>query len=654
MKRILLPLLLLGPCLLFAQTQRSLKLAPDQSIRFGEPKTAQVRHLNDNGLDGNQNNDVSVPPSSSILAELNPGITVYDLQSNGSMGPRVHNWGNGEVSTTWCMSRTGSEAAGFSDRGTGYNKTAGGVFGPIPTTRIEGAATRTGAPSYFVTDAGEEWVFSHGGGLGAFTIHYAHKAASATTWTQGNVPITVPKGGLWARACAGGADGNSIHVIYYTNPTGTAFGGEPVEGIDGMVKYCRSTDGGQTWDKIDITLPGITSDVYKSMSAEGYAIDANGDNVAIALFSQTNDCLLYKSTDNGNTWSNPRVVNDFPLTKWSFDDGYTFDEVGMLYDSTYYPDSLALLTTDETGTVLVDDNGLAHVWFSSLFVKDADTTNNSTFTWWPIYDLGIIYWNETMADNSGVIAGTSPDINDDNVWGDEENNPLTLDNIYTDGYGDAFSTGPTAGIDAEGRLYLAFTSNHESYYDLVDLFYHKHPFIARTAPGDFTAWQEAQPVLTDLTFSDPSVLGFWEHYFTVMARDVDDHAHVLVQQDGGFGINARIAGNQPAEDNNLLYVAYPLSMFPLAANEPKVQAINLQIAPNPAGNFARLQFDSENNGTALVEVFDLFGSRVHMQRNSVGTGAQSIQFGTEQWPSGTYVVRVTNGRQSGAAKLIKL
>lgn len=657
MKKFLLPLLLAGPWLLSGQAQKALKLS-DQPRHYGQPATAHVRTPL-TGFETPQGAPVPVPPGSNVLAELTAGITTYDLQSNGSMSNRLHNWGNGEVSGAWCMSRTGSEAAGFSDRGTGYNKTAGGQFGPIPTSRIEGNAIRTGAPTYFVTDAGEEWVFSHGGGIGAFTIHYAHKAASATTWTQGNVPIQVPKGGLWARACAGGADGNTIHVIYYTTPvdapgTTPTFGGQLVEGINGMVKYCRSTDGGQTWDKIDVTLPGITSDVYKAMSAEGYAIDANGDNVAIALFSQTNDCLLYKSTDNGSTWSNPRVVNDFPLTKWSFDDGYTINDVVALYDSTYYPDSLAILTTDETGTVLVDDNGLAHVWFSSEFIKDADTTNDQMFTWWPIYDLGIIYWNETMADNSGVIAATSPDINNDGNWGDVDNNPLALANIYTAGYGDAFSTGPTAGIDADGRLYVTFTSNHELYYDLVDFYYHKHPFVARTAPGDYTSWQEAQPVLNDLTYSDPGILGFYEHYFASMAKKVDDNVHVLVQQDGGFGINSRIDGSQPAEDNLMLYVIYPVSSFPLAANEPAHFKINLQVVPNPVVESAQIRFNSSASSSVLLEVFNIFGQRVKVQRLDIGMGEQSVMLPIQQWPKGTYQVRISNGNSFGSTTLIKI
>lgn len=653
MKKILLSLLLAAPCLLMGQARKALQLPPQQrSLKhLAQPALTPVQGPAA-AFESDQSAPVSVPPSSGFFAELLAGVTVYDLQSNGGMARRLHNWGNGEVSATWAMSRTGSEAAGYADRGTGYNQTSGGAFGAIPTQRIEGA-TRTGFPSFFVTGDGEEWVSSHAGAAGNFIIHLSHKAASATTWTHLQVPTTTPHGGLWTRSCAGGPDGNTIHLIYYTTPTGTTFGGEPVDGIDGTLKYCRSTNGGLSWDILDASLPGITSDLWNALPSEGYQIAANGNNVAIGLFPQTNDCLLFKSTDNGATWAPARVVNEFPLSKWSYDDGYTFDDISALYDSTYYPDSLAMLTTDETGTVMVDDNGMAHVWFSPLFISDPDTTGDNMFTWYPLYDLGIIYWNESMADNSGVVSAYSPDLNDDGSWGDPAN-PLSLTTHYTAGYGDAFSTGPTVGMDAEGRLYVTFISDHEIFWDNTEGFYHRHPFVARTAPGDFTAWQEAQPILNDFTYSDPVLLPFYEHYFASMATNVDDHVHVLVQQDGRFGITFRETGNQSPEDNNMLYVAFPLDLFPLSTSQPAVKNIALSVAPNPVSQMAQVQFDAEESGTAVLEVFDLLGNRVHSQNLTHGSGAQSVLIPVQGWPAGAYWLRVTDGKGYGSAKLLKL
>lgn len=646
MKKILLSFVLFAGMLSSVSAQKALQLPATSVARYGSPALTHIRKPS-SGLEPVAAAPVSIPASAHFLAEQAVGVTTYDLQSNSSIGRRLHVWDDGEVSATWCMSRTGAEANGFPDRGTGYNISSGGTFGPLPATRIEGPAIRTGAPNYFVTESGEEWVTSHTGTIGAYIIHYAHKSASATTWTQGNVPTTTPNGGLWARACAGGPDNNTIHLIYYTTPAGTSFEGAPVDGIDGTVKYCRSLDGGQNWDKIDISLPGLTSDQWVRLPAEGYQIDANGNDVAIAIFSQTNDCLLFKSTDNGDTWQPARIVNDFPLDKWSFDDGYTFEQVGAFYDETYYPDSLALLTTDETGTVMVDDNGMAHVWFSSLFVSDADSTDDGMFTWWPAYDLGIIYWNESMADNNGIVAAFSPDLDGDGVWGNDDSQN------YTEGYGEAFSTGPSAGIDADGRLYLAFTTNHELFFDFTDFYHHRHPFIVRTAPGDFTAWQTPQPVLNEQTYSDPEFLGLYEHYFTSMARKVDDQAHVLVQQDGGFGLALRLTGNQPAEENSMLYVGFPLDMFAVGADEPGMKKVELSVSPNPVSSLARIRFAQESGETYQLEVFNLLGDRVHVQQIAAGAGDQTVTLPVQHWPSGAYLVRLLGQTGYGSAKIVK-
>ncbi|MEZ4893869.1 MAG: hypothetical protein R2778_12750 [Saprospiraceae bacterium] len=81
----------------------------------------------------------SVPPSESSLLDL-VGTTVYDLQSNGGVGHRVYNWGNGDVSAVFTLSLDASSGM-YTDRGSGYNSATGGVWGPEPSTRIESART---------------------------------------------------------------------------------------------------------------------------------------------------------------------------------------------------------------------------------------------------------------------------------------------------------------------------------------------------------------------------------------------------------------------------------------------------------------------------------------------------------------------------------
>lgn len=437
------------------------------------------------------------------------------------MPKRIHNWGDGKVSAAWMLSQQPEgDPLGYLDRGTGYNTNASGNFLAPATVRQE--SVRTGFPSYFVTGSGEEWILSHVGlSASSNAVHFAHKPGTGTTWTEGTVPTTTPNGGLWVRACAGGTSGNTIHLLYLTTPVGN--GGVLVDGMNGQIKYCRSTNGGQTWDIIDFSLPGINSTKFVGFNAEEYVIDASGNTVAIGIFSLFNDAVMIKSTDNGSTWDSPRIVNDIPLEHYKLDDDYTFDDIAVAFDPDLAPtpngiiDSLAFLTTDATGTVMVDNDELVHVFYSPLFVNDADETQPANnYQYYPGYNSGIVYWNELRDDNSGIVAAFSPDINGDGVLGSPDNPTPT---IYAAGYGDAFCTGASAGIDADGRLYVTFITPHELFFDQNGNFY-RQPFIANSALGDWETWSIAKPVLDSTLVEDYVSTAFTECYFASMAKAV--------------------------------------------------------------------------------------------------------------------------------------
>jgi Secretion system C-terminal sorting domain len=657
MKKIYLSLLLV--CAVFALANAQKKNANHKSHgKNSLPITSTLPTIAEDYADGNS---LPIPVAENrSFANLVAGPTTYDLQSNNSMARRIHNWGNGVVSATWTTSFTGSEALGFADRGTGYNKIdpATGAFGPAPTARIEGT-TRTGFASYFVTDAGEEWVFSHAGAPGAYKIHYAHKSAAATNWIQGDVPITSPKGGLWARACAGGANGNTIHVIYSTtplNPAGSAaFGGELVNGLDGTLRYCRSSDGGATWDIIDKDFPELNSNEWLSVDADTYQVAAEGNTVAISLFSFTNDGLVWKSTNNGSSFAAARVVNDFPLSKWTLNDGYTFDQLGAQYDSTYYPnnDSLAIFTTDETSSLLVDANGMVHLAYGSLFINDAvaDSAMQNNYNWYPEYDFGIIYWNDTMPDNAGIFAADSPDINGDGAWGSPDNDPGTT---YTAGYGDAFSTGPSLGIGADGALYMSYIANHELHFDADGNWLHQ-PFVVRTAVGDVTQWGTPKPLFNEATHTDLSIGAFEECYFATMAEKVDGFIHVLYQQDFAPGIALRTTAVDPLQENSITYIAYPIDSLQatISTKNSTRPSVDFTLSPNPAQNSTRLTVDMTANDKVQIEVYDVAGARVSNKQLQLNAGKQSVEINTAALPQGIYFVKLLTGDKVGLQKLVK-
>ncbi|MDO8367902.1 MAG: hypothetical protein Q7T20_13965, partial [Saprospiraceae bacterium] len=403
----------------YAQVNKIKNLLPQPSNLTPVPakKTFYTGLENTGGHDSKE----SVPGAENSLLQY-VGVTVYDLQSNGGAGHRVHNYGGGDLGAVFTLS---TNATGYPDRGTGLNYATDGAWGPEPTTRVE--SVRTGFSNYAVDADNTEYVFTHTNP--PFTIHWAKRTAGAGAWTEGNVPTAIPGGQLWSRLAIGGNDGKTLHVIASTAPVGN--GGFVYKGMDGVVVYFRSQDGGATWDIQDQLLPGIDSSAFTGTDVEGYSIDAHGSTIAIAITNTWNDCLVYISDDNGDTWTK-RIVNDFPLDKYVVNTGY---DPSILPFDPNAPTPAAIFTADGTVDVLVDIAGTAHMWYGATYVNDSITTD-AGWTFYPGTNIGIVYWNSTMADNTGVVSGYCPDINNNQV----------LDVTDISNYGIGLSSHPAGAI----------------------------------------------------------------------------------------------------------------------------------------------------------------------------------------------------------------
>jgi hypothetical protein len=606
---------------------------------------------------------VSVPPATSLLLDSRIGGTTYDLQSNQLTGNRIHNWGDGKVSAVWCQSLNPLESSGFPDRGTGYNTNATGAWGAEPAARLE--AIRTGFPTYFVDGTGTEWVSSHTGAGSApagskFQIHWAKRAPGETAWTEGNVPFVTPYGGLWGRIAVGGPDNQTIHIVYLTTPPANVNSTTPppdavIAGVTGAIKYSRSTNGGQTWDIVDATIPGLDSTKFNSLPADGYSIDVVGNTVAVAVFGFNDDCVLAKSSDNGTTWAPLRIINDFVKDKWEFDDGYTVEDALKVFRPELAPvpatgiDTLAILTSDGNGHLMLDPSGKAHVFFPGLYVRDPDTTADNSLNWYET-SQGIIYWNEDMADHAGYPVAFWADFDGDNAWGNADG---TI-NIY-DGFGfESATTSPTAALGDDGTIYLTYSALHELNLD-ADGQYLYQPLTVKSAPGDYTQWSPPVEVLGVDLVADYEITRLTENYFPAMARKVDDYVHMVMQQDFTYGLITRITGNQDAGDNAIVYQQVPTLLYGdpvpvVGTKEPRIQ--NMVVTPNPAASAARVSFTAEKAGNVSVDVFNAMGTLVMTQHTNVASGTATIDLNTAKLNNGLHYVRLNAGYAAGTIKLM--
>ncbi|MEZ4955094.1 MAG: T9SS type A sorting domain-containing protein [Saprospiraceae bacterium] len=587
-----------------------------------------------------------IPQASSIRtrteAEVIIGTTRYDLQTNSSICNRFSQQADGSIFATWTQ---GFLETAYNDRGTGYNSyTSNGGWGSVPTARLESSA-RTGWPNHVLTADGTEFIVNHVFDSGSYRLHYLKRAAGETTWTEGDLPTNTPFGSLWPRAVAGGADGNSIHIISVT--TSIALGGIPYEGVDLHIIYHRSTDAGATWDIVDGIIPGLDSTLMVELArSDAYAIDTKDDIVAVGLFGLNNDVKVFKSMDNGDNWTNWRI-NDFPLDKYAFDTGYSINDLPP-YDPNTTPNPGDIYTSDASGAVLVDNNGMVHAWYGEMFITDSLAGDG-----WFFYPCtsGIAYWNETHGEDSVRTITSVLDLNGNGI--------LDIDcQAFNFGrYGLAgLNSYPSAAVDANNNIYLSYqmVMEGDEYISVLDPQHYTHVWLMASMDGGET-WNAPYDIVNTDVLSDPEAVFFTEAVFGHLAKRVDENVHLIYQADFRPGLST-IGDTDPTEDNFINYVAVSVEELGVAVSteEPlSDKSIQLSIMPNPAHESVRILYDLPANEAATVTVLDIVGKQVLVANNVTGfKGLNSAVINLGDLNSGIYFLQLKAGQNTITQKLI--
>lgn len=459
-----------------------------------------------------------------VLAE-----TWYDLQTNAAIDNRTQKNSDGSVTAAYTFSAT--SGPNYTDRGTGYSYKASSAWTAKPTARIENE--RTGWPSIMTLADGSEVVISHST---ANDRLYMSKRSSkgSGTWTHTIDPTKATLAGigsgylLWPRAVAGGKNGNTIHMIALTEPTGGTFSGSRYGGMNGALLYNRSKDGGTTWDIKHLLLPGIDTTAYDYIGGDNYSISAKGDVIAIAVYHRFGHVTVMKSTDNGDTWTTHRPL-EFRYNRFNLGDYLILDSV---------------VTSDNTGDVIIDNSGKLHVFFGSWRWKD-DNITDSVYTVYR-FDNGLHYWREDFGNGNHIrLQGLI----------DQDGNPNGISFVSATPIADygskALNSAPSGGIDANGNLYVLFHgvmedgSNGPSgkQYHFNNLHY-RHQFAMKSTDGGCT-W--GSPI--DLTNAGT---GFEECVYGAMAPQVDSKIRFTYMED----INPGTAVGPVAHTNTLNEIVY--------------------------------------------------------------------------------------------------
>ncbi len=572
--------------------------------------------------------------SSGSFAETIIGTTYYDLQSNGSVRRQLV-LNSGTLSAAFTFSQ---QSASWTDRGTGYCYNDGSVWSANPTARIE--SSRTGWGGINITTSGREVVIAHDGSEGLYMSYRDTKGTG--TWTETGISTITGTDVLWPRSAVGGADGNTIHLIAITYPV--ASGGSLFKGSDGALLYYRSQDQGDSWDIQDSILPGLDTAFFIGFGGDQYAIAALGNTVAIAVFGQLENSVLFKSTDNGDTWTK-KVIFDFPLDK---------------YTETTYPngtdtnnDAVAdtLYSTDGVGSVTIDKTGKVHVFYGLQRYMDDDVTDDGAYSYFPLID-GLYYWNEDMNTGEAVEIAAAPDLNGDNtidpsVYGSGID--LSVDGSLALYYASLTSM-PNCAVDDSNFLYVTYSTFMESLDQGSQNYRHIYGMMSKDGGS---TWMN--PV--HLTNSDDDQFG--ECVFGSVAADLDGYLHLVFQRDVEPGLSVR--GDQDAAGSND-YIYMKVSVDSLKSSgsvgsgikEVSSKLSDVSLYPNPASSYTSLSYSLKAKSSLKIEVKNVLGKTIEIiaPEKTVMAGTYCNEINTSKYASGVYFVNVISNNRISTEKLV--
>jgi hypothetical protein len=627
-----------------ATAQKAVPQAPS-SIRSVQVKRPIHKHLLNNELPTlplqASNPTVQAPSASRGFGpEVRIGQTLYDLQTNNSINYRIENFGDGTLSASWTFSA--QAVVGWTDRGMAYHQFDGSAWTKLPDynivnniTRVENV--RTGFGSLARVQGVGDIIVAHQTTIDALQIS-RNTSESGENWLQtprADMPL------IWPRMRVAGPDGKTVHVIALTEPSGGTFTGTPFNGIDGCLLYNRSTDGGQTFDKLMVQLPGVDSSIFASFGGDSYAMDAKGNTVAFVAGELTSRVEMWKSIDNGETWTS-RTVLPFPYEPWD-------EQLTDLNNDGIVEDTETVDVSDGSFSIIIDNNDKVHVWFGNMRMLNDDATDNSV-SFFPGTN-GISYWNEDFALDSlpQTILGAMDDNGDDSL-----DVAIRFSDGATVAYGAGLSGFPSSGIDAQGNLYVSYAAMKEGgdYLYLGEGPSFRHIYVSKSTDGG-TTWTDAVDVVGDEFAGFDQ---FAEYMYCSIARRVDDNIHMLYQRDftPGSAVSIDNASIHPFDlPNDIIYMGVTTDFNLVGISPTKNDVDALTLMPNPANETATIRFNVANSGNVNITIINMLGQEVsRVSSSKVAPGMQNITLGTSELPSGIYLVNVASGNQNSALKMV--
>ena len=613
-------------------------------------------------------NMVNASRSLDDFEEFNAMTTNYDLQSNSALGNRVAVWDDGAASFVATWDHSGN--TGFPDRGAGYNyyDPAGMALYEEPEVRQE--PMKSGWPTIAACGDGEIMA-SHASGT---NVYYRPTKGEGEWELVTNFPD-----GTWPRIVCSGNNDKYIHLAMADQ---VSEGGVNVNHL----YYVRIAHEGDNWEVGEMmAMPLIDNaqggEYNNTLGADDYVMAANGNNVAILIGSYTTDLFYIISHDNGETWEK-QMVFEFPIEGMS------------AYDWDNHPDGwpAALITSDNSHSIAIDNNGVVHVAFGMYRWRPTD---DSHYTYWPAYNFGIVYWNSNYTNEQGghnipLFGKWSHDYEMFPDYGDTISFALDIDrldalceaegnnNLHYFGYVDENGNGtmdydnvigatwhyrsmglatlPGISIDDEGNLIVCYSVWSETRVCAMTDFSYRTIYVTCRDKGG-TWFDDA------INLAEDFVHDYEEQYSCSTSPKANkDGFWVLYSADEYQGLYLDISDTYPNSNNGQLsenYI-YAVKVVPTMEgwNVEENQAVNpmtsTRVYPNPATDVLNIEVNASQASQMNISVYNIMGQKVMEQNTTVSTGINVPSISTAELTSGIYFVTVkANGFENTMKFIVK-
>ncbi len=590
-----------------------------------------------------------IPQTNNQSAAFHPvdeylvGNTFYDIQTNNSISNRLCVNDDGTISMGWTYSPNAISTTNppFPNRRGGYAYFDGVNFG----TPASVGNVRSGFTNIVVTPISELMIaHSNVGTTDSNQIVVSHRSTRGSgSWTD-----TFPWGhahDTWPKACAAGSSGtnNNVYVVFQgSGAVGTGSPGAPVAGQSGPIYFSRSLDGGQNWEPKSIN-PLIDSNYYSGFGADNYCIDAKDSIVVIGFGKTVADVGFLKSTDNGQTWTKT-IVQKLPDPL--FVNGRTDPNGDGIVDT--------ILSNTGDMKVLIDNNGIVHVWFSAMriFADSAEQVFILTST------DGLEYWNENMGTDNYVEIASSQDFNGNGVLDVPVDTFTNCSNRMPWGeYNRGMTIMPSAGIDAFGKIYMTYAALDESADTTFFHALHRHIYMMTLAPpydpADWTYPYDIIPGIADGGSGETQ-----EGAYACTGRHVDNSfAYVLYQRDDAPGHGLAADGTCDKLKNfgnssDIVLARLSVLDVGIATNNHEDLFVS-QNYPNPVKGTTYININLKKRSDVSIEVYDIIGKNIFSEkRKQLSAGNHTIPFNASNLQPGIYNYVVISERQKVSRQMI--